>query len=623
MHQPSWHVELAQVLLSQRYASDERDLGWVQALKQLRAWLRDPRPYEAKHKRSWLTAIADFRHAVDGLGPAVRADVQAHLDELLNLLSALPAKDAAAQAAHADQLAGLLEACIADGLLLHSAWQDLTTAVRGNDADTVVTVRAQLLRNLLHSSHRDSALAHTMACILYGLPVNVYLAQFELGDVGPDDRPPPVSQADQTSTLTSEERSDLCVRLLSAPPRAAHHVVWHAFGRAAIRTMVEQVGPVTFYDSQWLVSSLTANGPHRDRLPTETAESDGFFPVEMLPQGRDVVIARVDLGVGPRADAPGDSRLLVQSLVLAATFPTDRHGWKLYEGHIHMSDHRNSDRVFRFADDDIDAQFLYGPLDVTAARFSEMAPRVAPHLSSTTTAELSEVIEAIGWWRASGVQPPDASVVVDVRILELLGSRVAGLGWPDYIEQFHKEAWIRSRVATELADLALHACADLQQFGAGVVDAVTALQRSFIRHGHRGSQVDLPTFISVLPELAALYPEHTLQRRRAAAAARRVQDAAGTGGWHGELEGVWSRSVERLRSVRNALAHGGPLTAAAAESVAPVAHQLAGTALLDSLTALVEGRSLVAEHTQRRDQERTWTTWWLAGAALKAFDGSR
>ncbi|MDF3141417.1 MULTISPECIES: hypothetical protein [unclassified Streptomyces] len=45
----------------------------------------------------------------------------------------------------------------------------------------------------------------------------------------------------------------------------------------------------------------------------------------MLPKGKDVVMAQADPGVGARADAPSDSRLLVQSLILAAAFPEDRH----------------------------------------------------------------------------------------------------------------------------------------------------------------------------------------------------------------------------------------------------------------------------------------------------------
>ncbi|MBY8844607.1 transposase [Streptomyces sp. SP2-10] len=74
-------------------------------------------------------------------------------------------------------------------------------------------------------------------------------------------------------------------------------------------------------------------------------------------------------------------------------------------------------KVFSLLNEDIDARMPYGPMDIAARRLSEMAPHVAPHLASGL-ADLSGVVDAIGWWKASGVQPPHASVLLDVRILE-------------------------------------------------------------------------------------------------------------------------------------------------------------------------------------------------------------
>jgi hypothetical protein len=380
--------------------------------------------------------------------------------------------------------------------------------------------------------------------------------------------------------------------------------------------MVEEFGPVTFFDGEWLRGNLTEDGPFKSSLPAEATSPDAFFPAEMLPEGKDVVMARVDLGVGARADAPSDSRRLVQSLILAAAFPEDRHGWQLYEGYIHAVDDQCGWEVIRLAEKDIEEQLPYGPLDVTATRLSEMAPRIAPHLVQPKAA-VSEVIDAIGWWKASGVQPPQASVLLDVRILELLAARVGGTAWYTYLSDYHKEAWIRERTAAELVHLVWHARDDVRSLGPETAEVVIALHDSLVQYQRRGFRTDIAEAIAALPALAAAYPAHTLQRRRTQDMVHKVAAPAGRLAWYRELDGRWSRAIRRLTSVRNALAHGGPATASAAANVAPLAHRLAGEALHASLTALLEGKEPSDGHTRRRDHAREWAQRWLSEAAAQ------
>jgi predicted membrane-bound spermidine synthase len=119
--------------------------------------------------------------------------------------------------------------------------------------------------------------------------------------------------------------------------------------------------------------------------------------------------------------------------------------------------------------------------------------------------------------------------------------------------------------------------------------------------------------VAELPALAAALPEHTLQHRRTAAAAHRISSPAHVRAWYTDLENRWARTLGRLRLVRNALAHGGPVTAAAAASVAPVVHQLAGGSLLSSLTALTEGTVAADRHTMHRDRCDAWAQDRLSG----------
>ncbi|MGW0956652.1 hypothetical protein, partial [Streptomyces sp. NPDC002545] len=190
--------------------------------------------------------------------------------------------------------------------------------------------------------------------------------------------------------------------------------------------------------------------------------------------------------------------------------------------------------------------------------------------------QLLKVARSSGWWKASGVQPPHASVLLDVRILETVAGTVCGHGqtWYGYLDAYHKNAWIRRSMTSELFDVVWHARDDLHWWSPQEREAITAILDKLLRHRRWRSHADMAQVVAQLPSLAAALPERTLQHRRVAAAAHRISAPEGVRAWYTDLENRWARTLGRLRLVRNALAHGGPVTAAAAASVAPVVHQL-------------------------------------------------
>ncbi|QYA98907.1 hypothetical protein KZO11_37820 [Streptomyces anulatus] len=609
----TWADEVAQVLRSSRLHSAERELTWPEALEQLRARAGDG-PYTGQQRQPWEATISDLTHAAVHLGPAVRQQLEPRLSELLSALSTQPNASATERIAKAARLADELLMQADSGQLLPAAWQDLVGSARDDVGFDALNGCRKLLYVLLQrSQHRAEQVCSQLSGVMRDDAVSVQGAQLRLGDL--DVSAPWRDIAGCAAGWSPQARADLCERLVVTQPLTAHHVVWHAFRRAAISRMVEEYGPVTLYDSEWLRGNLLKDGPFRGDLPAETRADDGFFPAEMLPEGKDVVIARVDLGSGARADAPADSRVLVQSLILAATFPEDQHGWELYEGYIHVADGACGWKVFSLLDEDIDARMPYGPMDITAKRLSEMAPRVAPHLASGL-ANVSGVVDAIGWWKASGVQPPHASVLLDVRILETVATAVCGRGqtWYGYLDAFHKNSWIRRSMTSELFDVVWHARDDLHGWSPQEQEAITTIHDKLLRHRNWESRADMAQVAVELPSLAAALPEHTLQHRRTAAAAHRISTPAGVRVWYTDLENRWTRTLGRLRLVRNALAHGGPVTAAAAASVAPVVHQLAGGALLSSLTALAEGTPVTDQHEAHRDRCDAWARDRLSGS---------
>lgn len=613
----TWTDEVAQALRGNRIDSAEGELTWPEALEQLRARAGDG-PYTGRQRQPWEATISDLTHGAGRLGPAVRHQLEPRLTDLLAALSPPPNASAADRIATAARLADELLRQASSGQLLPAAWQDLLGSARdGVGFDALDGCRKLLYVLLRRSQHQAERLCHQLSAVMRDDAVSVQRAQVRLGDL--DVIAPSRDIVGSAAGWSPQARADLCERLVVAQPLTAHHVVWHAFRRAATTKMVEEYGPVTLYDSEWLRGNLLNDGPFKRDLPAEATADDGFFPAEMLPEGKDVVIARVDLGSKARADAPADSRVLVQSLILAATFPADRHGWELYEGYIHAANGDCGWKVFSLLDEDIDARMPYGPMDITARRLSEMAPRVAPHLASGL-ADLSGVVDAIGWWKASGVQPPHASVLLDVRILETVAGMVCGHGqtWYGYLDAYHKNAWIRRSMTSELFHVVWHARDDLHRWSAQEQEAVTTIHDKLLRHRRWESHADMAQVVAELPALAAALPEHTLQHRRTAAAAHRISTPEGVRAWYTDLENRWMRTLGRLRLVRNALAHGGPVTAAAAAaSVAPVVHQLAGGALLSSLTALAEGTAAADRHEAHRDRCDAWARDCLSGTAYK------
>ncbi|MFF4606407.1 hypothetical protein ACFY12_27205 [Streptomyces sp. NPDC001339] len=612
---PSWTFELAEALRDRWYEKDLQDLAFPEALDQLASWLDDPRDFERRHRFSWQAAMADFDLGVNRLGSEYRQGLDVHVNAFRSAMAGLPAAGVQEQVAQARQLMRTLsQEAYSDSQLVH-AWQDIVSAVRDGQCYEDISTRTVLLRALLERSRRGSAeVMHSLAGVLLDRLLDVQMARLKLGDIEDLNA---LSRQDVMSSagLSEETRLGLCARLLTAPPRQAHHVVWHAFAKARIAGTVQAFGPITLYNRDWFHGNAAEHGPFRDQLPYEVTGAESFFPTDWLPDGPHVVLARVDLGVGAQADAPAVSRLQARSMILAATFPEDFRGWEMYEGYIHAVDGVcTSNEVFRLTEEDFATPYIQ--MDATAERLNRMAPRIAPHLPGASS-NLSEVIDAVGWWKASSAQPSLPSVVLDVRILELLASRVSGQDWYVYVDSFHKNAWIQHQVIHALVRVAWHARDDLRHFTPDVRQAAETLHREMVQYEGMGFRADVRKVISTLPDLVSVYPTHSKQRRRAESMAGRLAGSEGMRAWYEELNDRWSRALNRLRSVRNSLAHGGPVTPEAATSVTPLAHFLAGTGLMDSLSALLEGEPQATAHVKRRDGANAWAERWLSGIPAK------
>jgi len=221
----------------------------------------------------------------------------------------------------------------------------------------------------------------------------------------------------------------------------------------------------------------------------------------------------------------------------------------------------------------------------------------------------------LGWWQSTTDQPPLASIVLDVRVLELVAARVTSGAWQDYLDSYHRDDWVRSRVISTLIS-ALFAAVN------GYYDVIppsehaqlAGLERTIFepipagRHVFRADRA-----LVALPTLATIWPIHDHVGRQLHTLAAHLSSPAALEAWCQTLGDRWTRARARLQRIRNALAHGGPLTQAA-DTVHRLAHQRAGRALSFTLEALLDGRGAVKAHQDARNHMTAWRNS-VAGAA--------
>ncbi|MDX3606120.1 hypothetical protein PV702_06500 [Streptomyces sp. FL06-04B] len=610
---PPWTFALAEILHASRITAEQKDLNFPAALDQLAAWLDDPREYHNRHRRSWAAAIDDYEFATQGTGPEYQKGLKAHLRRVAQAMTGVPAKGTENQRSQAAKALRELDAEASSCAQLERAWEDVVSAAKHKAHYTTIISRIALLESLLARKGRSALeVRRTVSGILRDQQIDIQMARLSLGDSDSLGHFSPHSTA-RKSGMAEADRLILCARIITTPPRLAHHVVWHAFAKATIPRMVQEVGPITLYNREWFIGTVEAVGPYHSQLPAEVIHEDGFFPVDIFPDEPNVVLARVDLGTGAHANAPAESRLQALATILAATFPDEHRGWELYEGYIHtVDDFLGGSHAFYLTEEDFATP--YRRMDATAKRLERMAPRIAARLPHTSP-DLTETVDTIGWWKASATQPPLPAIVLDVRILELLATRVAALDWCEYLNSFHRNSWIRDQVLDTIFQVAWHSTDDLGHFSPEVRNAAREIRSGLFdrQEGDGEYRVNIREAVSILPDLVSVYPQHSKQGMRASEVASRLADAASMQGWYLELDNQWSRLINRLRSVRNSLAHGGPVTPEAAASVCGLAHSLAGTGLADSLNALLEGAPRESNHQRRRQICDKWATSWLTG----------
>jgi hypothetical protein len=491
-----------------------------------------------------------------------------------------------------------------DPAVLEAAWSDIADACRDprTPYETVAS-RRDLFWQLIRVADRNTQeLSRLLVGVLEDNALVVEMARVRLGDL-PNPDPGAWPRQDQLARLAEPERIGLCQRLLAMPPTPAHHVVWVAFDRASLDGTTQTVGPIAFYRGTWVRATLEHNGPGQSQLPLEFTSPDSPLRPPVLPQGDRIVLARVDLGTGIFPDAPRVAAEQAQAVVTVASARAGDRYWRPLDGYIHATDGRvtgwsSFGQPFHRAD-------VAPDLDRTADELGTLAATLGPRLPVVDPA-LTETIDALGWWQSATDQPPLAAIVLDVRVLELVAARVTNGAWYDYLDSYHRDDWIRSRIVSTLHSAVFAAMRGYHIVSPSEHPQLAALEATLFEPIAAGRHVfHADRALAALPTLARIWPVHHHLGRQLHTLAIHLSSPAALEDWCQTLGDRWTRTRTRLRRVRNALAHGGPLTPAA-DTVHRLAHQRAGKALSFTLEALLDGRGAVKAHEDARNHMTAW-----------------
>jgi len=582
-------------------------------------WLHDKRQYEGRHRQGWLSAITDFTNSALQVGPGLKAALNPELSRVLDVANGLRADiQSKGPAVLKTVLPGRLPADLAayaafkaiwtEPAVRGAAWKDFVEACRDEAVSyDGIALRRDLFWRLMRTAGYDSQrLGQLLSGVLADINWYVTDAQLWLGDITDEQfaQPRPI---DQAAGLTERRRLALCHRMVTQHPKPAHRVIWLAFDRAGPGTSYHELGAVTLWHSELLQAVLKEgrNPSWESRIPRELLPAQVTVVPPDLPCSRDITLARVDLGQGAFTDPVRIAAEQAESVVALAGFHADELRWRRLDGYLDFTD----GRPYKFgsfgAPDRLDDMVPPMHTQFMAAELDRLSPQLTRHLPMADPG-LTEVVQAVRWWQQARTQTPLAALLLDVRALEVIASRV-GATWERYIDDCLRITWIRLSVHGALTGTVYEAIHQAESLSSEEhrqrLEAHRAAIMSFVRGGFT---VNPRNCLGALPELAALFPVHTQLGRQLRTLDTRLISLTSLNAWCEELADEWERLDQRLRRLRNAISHGGPFQDDGVASASLLGKRLAAWSLSLALEGILEGKTIEAAHDEHVRREAAW-----------------
>lgn len=597
------------------------DISLLTAGSELRSWLRERRSYEGRHKHGWRSVLVDFNWAAGKIGPNLGDIVQPELCDCVTASGELASKLDNLSTANFKSYLDNARADLAkqvDNLLVKitssnarkGAWRDL---VEGCKSDMTSQSRLAELRDLFReimelSGYDLKRLSLNLIGVLSNEFLSVRSAQILVNEVEATQvagRPRPGDSAG----LTQDQQMLLCEKLISFSAAAKRHVVWLAFYNAYLvrRSIIGFGNCITFYDGHILKSILDSDRPAPAWFPSELLGEHGLFSPSNLPGEQDTVLVRVDLGHGSFSDPITVAKKQMDAIVALTDLRAAASPWRLMTGYLHVIDGKIRG-MGAFRREHEKEAIMFSPyMDGTDEALAEMESDFAPHFPIQKL-ELAELVEAAHAWKGASRQEPLSAIVLHVRILELVASRVFDKPWQEYLDHFLAKAWVRSKLYGAICGMLYRGIFDHPSgLSPDQEKKFRELQLTIFNDKPGGGfDTDMIKGLDALPFLTAVYSVHEKSGREVIESARTLASPAAIAAKRNEFMDDWRIIRARLHRIRNALAHGGPVGAKSASTVHEYARKMASWGLQLNMQGELSGKGPRVVHEEFLRKSADW-----------------
>lgn len=590
----------------------------------------DPQPHGGQQKNDWISRARDLDDSLSWTGPELAALVTAAVHDLHRSITSelltgrsRPSVDDSKRAVVAKGVATLGVLLDRDDALV-AAWRDLIAACKDPDHITFPAERVKYLRDTVFAlCHRrkqdrgpDGQLRRAFD-VLLGDDRVVRRAQHALGD----DVEPSDLEIGADSPLTSAELQSLSERCIVAPTHIGDYVVWFRIDRAYVKgDYCANHGALTFYPATSLAGALTDHDAARDlfrvvpeELLTEQvrelqlSKDDGPDEHRGFEYRPGLVYARVEVSQVERHLARSRARTLLDAVL--KVIGTNKDTWEVLGGSLLFG---GGERLhYHSLSWGPKHDFVSHKLDYTNDHFTALLEDFNSRgvaITADAAEALLPVLHLQDELRNAPETNPEAVVRAAVRAIEHCNTWTErpSLQWTEFVTKylldFYTVEKFAHRAVTDVFHAAVAHVPDHSP-GATPVPELSGIAEDIRENKWDGLIIRAKT-VAHTAALRRIYKDHWLARSLAELDDILATPAALATAFAEETQRV-EACTARLRRTRNAAIHGGPVSAAACETIAVFARRLAGMALSNVIEAVIDGVNVEAHTLARRTRYRT------------------
>ena len=584
------------------------------ATADLKDWVADRRKFLSVQYDDWMQVIGDFRDSVAATGPkliSLFASVTAQIDSLLQgLISWTVAADGTRSysidaTVRADVLQQLeqLETELATEAAIVAAWRDLVkSAENPNRAVEEISFRRDTLFAIAQRRNLDVVGSFCTFKSLNAVLTDVADAvQQELDREAGVKHERIFPPSWEPSGVPTWRRLQLCEQVLARQPYRGDCIVWLRLAPTSLPQREVTHGQVTFYNASYLSAFIRA--PERAEeffqvLPVEVLTP---LPPERAPILRDgeveweddwnMVYARVVLPGIEVHTAEANAIALVEA-IKAVNHPT-KDTWKLLRGSLlYIDGERRS--LLSWGPKEYMPEPYYAQNDWMGRDIGRMS-RTNQTLDTQSIHDLQDAIGMSSALKAASGESPQTVVMAAVRAIEHVNVWTTGgvKNWADFVSDYFKKAQARVRVVEFISHFTKTAIDHVpdRRPGAPAQPELFEIRSRLMQMVGPHEYFNVRGAADDVAALRGIYADHWLSRGLAEGETA-LATPAGMFGRLDEQCRRFDRQLSRLKRLRNAAIHGGPISDAGCQSVAVFAFNLGHQCLNEAMRALLTGRDI-------------------------------